>query len=190
MPLAGARILLIGMRGSGKTTVGRRLADELGTSFADLDDYARQHLGGLSVRAIWEQQGEASWRRAEAEAFSELIRNAPTDRTAVIALGGGAPLVPSIREVLRNLADKNRRVQIIWLKADASTIQERLRQEESDRPSLTGGDVVDEIQTVLAEREPVYRSLASISVAVDGLNVDEVVAQVLTELDRTDHAAR
>lgn len=187
---AGACILLIGMRGTGKTTVGQRLAERLGIPFVDLDDHVQRRLGGRSVSEIWAQMGEAAWRQAEAESFSELVDESIGANPRIIALGGGAPLVPVIRQALQSMARDLQALRIVWLKASTGTIEARLRTSDSDRPSLTGADVVDEVQAVLEQREPVYRSLATVVINVDDLHVDEVVAKILTELVRADQAAR
>ena len=152
-------ILLIGMRSSGKSTVGAALARRLGLPFVDLDAKALAQFSEASVREVWSTHGEAAWRRAEAAMLAESLDSGP----AVIALGGGTPQIPQARRII----DQHRRdaaAFVVYLRASAQEIERRLCEDPGDRPALRGADVVREASDVLREREPVYASIADLVV--------------------------
>jgi len=150
------RLVLIGSRGAGKTTIGRRVALRLGLPFLDLDDLALARTAAGSVREVFRVAGETAWRAAEAAAAAETLAGSPT---GVLALGGGAVTVPAIRTVL---ADARRRdaIRVAYLEVRPEILAERLRADPGDRSSLTGKPLADEIDELLRAREPLYRSLA------------------------------
>ncbi len=166
-------MFLIGMRGSGKSTIGRQLANQLQVPFSDLDDLAREGLGGRSVVEIWDADGESAWRDAEAAAFAAYLETSPATSGGVLALGGGAAQVPAIHKGL--LALRQSACRIIWLRATVETLRQRLLQSNTDRPSLTGKEVAEEISEVLVRREPVYAALATRTIDVDHRSISEIV---------------
>ncbi len=172
-------LLLIGLRGSGKTTIGRLLGDRLGWpgGFLDLDDLTARHLGGAgSVGEAWAKHGEPTFRRAEKEVLVSVLRR----DQQVIALGGGTPTAPGAANLLE--AERRAgRVRIVYLRADPEVLRGRLsRTDMSNRPSLTGADPLAEIDAVFARRDPAYLDLA-----------DEVVdANVGSAEQVADHVAR
>src|SRR5690349_2822005 len=99
-------VLLIGLRGSGKTTIGRTLAERLSLSFADLDDLTVKALGATTVSEAWRTHGEAAFRRAEATALKIRI----TTDSQVLALGGGTPTAPGAGDVIRAAQKQGARV--------------------------------------------------------------------------------
>src|SRR5690606_5822962 len=117
--------------------IGRQLAHQLQVPFSDLDDLARERLGGRSVVEIWDSDGESAWRDAEAAAFTAYLETSQTTTTngGVLALGGGAALVPAIYKGLIALRESTCR--IIWLRATVETLRQRLLQSTTERPSLT-----------------------------------------------------
>lgn len=148
-------ILLIGLRGSGKSTLGRELADWLGLGFADLDDLTLRSMGFASVKEAWAQAGEAAFRAAEAQSLRDAI-GACEEQGGVIALGGGTPTAPGAEVCIRG-SD----AVTVYLRGEPSLLKARLSGGASDdRPSLTGGDPVAEIETVFARRDPMYSALA------------------------------
>ncbi|MFG0329401.1 MAG: shikimate kinase [Phycisphaerales bacterium] len=172
-------VALIGPRGSGKTTLGRRVAEALGWRFVDLDEAALEVAGVTSVRAVWDRGGEAAWREAETTAFAATLDGAAGDEDPlVLALGGGAPLVPAIGARMRAEAASGRMV-IVYLECRPETLRSRLRGGTEDRPSLTGADPLDEIEAVLARREPAYRDLATAVISGDDRSIDNAVAAIL-----------
>lgn len=153
---APAIVLLIGLRGSGKTSVGRALANALGRPFIDLDDETPALMGFANVRAAWAARGESAFRAAEREALALVL----TRTGAVIALGGGTPEAPGA-EALINETRRGGRAVVVYLRADANTLRERLRAaDNANRPSLTGKGALDEISDVLARRDARYTALA------------------------------
>jgi shikimate kinase len=150
-------LLLIGPRGAGKTTLGRLLADRLDRPFINLDDATRQRFVEPSIREIWAAHGEAAWRAAERAAFQEALRAVG----AVVALGGGTPMIPDVAERMR-AARRSGLARVIYLRGAPAVLARRLAQVPGDRPSLTGGDPAAEAAEVLAQREPVYLALSDV----------------------------
>jgi shikimate kinase len=151
-----SNIIFIGYRASGKTSLGRKLADRLWKTFADVDQEACARFGNDSIAQIWAAHGEPEWRRVEAEVTRDLCAK----RDMVIALGGGTPMQPGAFEAVQLAQNAVR----IYLKCSAEELHRRIQQDElstSQRPNLTSlGGGLEEIRAVLAEREPVYEALA------------------------------
>jgi len=144
-------IVLIGYRGTGKTTVARLLADRLGWQWCDADQVLEARFG-RTIRQIFADEGERGFRDKESSVLEELCRL----KQHVIATGGGVILRPENRELLRH-ADV-----VIWLTADPVTIHQRLQQDASTaerRPALTQGGLA-EIEELLKVRQPYYAECA------------------------------
>ena len=142
-----ALLFLIGYRGTGKSTVARLLAKQLGWEFADTDELVEQNAG-RSISQIFAQDGEAGFRNLEAAVLNELSSR----RNCVIATGGGIVIRPANRELLRTSG------RVVWLTADAQTIWGRLQQDADSgqrRPTLTVGGLA-EVEQLLRVREPLY----------------------------------
>src|SRR6185437_15253406 len=122
--LAGRSVVLVGMMGAGKSTIGRRLAARLGLPFFDAD-MEIEAAAGMSIPDIFETRGEPDFRDGEARVIARLLDNGP----AVIAPGGGALMRKETRDRIREKAVS------IWLKADAEIIMRRVKR-RSDRPLL------------------------------------------------------
>jgi shikimate kinase len=167
-----SRIILIGYRGTGKTTVGGLLAARLGWEFADADDLI-EALAGTSVAAIFAAEGEAGFRDREAAALRELCRR----ERLVLATGGGAVLRQANRDLLRGAG------LVAWLTAGPETIWARLRGDPATaarRPNLTLAGGIDEVQNLLAAREPLYRELAHVAVDADAPSPEAVADAIFT----------
>ena len=161
------------MSGTGKTSVGSALARRLNRRFIDLDEVIAQHHQ-MSIRAIFERAGEDTFRRLEREALLDQMReNGPS----VIALGGGSLLDPDLRRRVRVLGT------LIGLDATISTIAERLAGDQT-RPLLLGGQLEDEVSTLKQRRALEYKDVDLIC-ATDGLNVNEVVEQLVSQINCT-----
>jgi shikimate kinase len=163
-------LILIGYRGTGKTTVARRLALRLGWDWADAD-VEIELAAGKSIAAIFERDGEAVFRHLEAHVLAELTRR---DRL-VLAAGGGAVLREQNRLAMRQSG------KVVWLKAGAETIHERIAADENTagrRPNLTIGGLA-EIIDLLDEREALYRSCSDFSVDTEDKSPEEVVQEIL-----------
>ena len=167
----GSNIVLIGLRGSGKSTLGARLAESLGRGFVDLDDVTAEVLGFDRAGAAIEARGMDAFRSAELVALEQEL-NIPE---RVIALGGGTPTAAGCSELL-----SGDRCRVIYLKARAAALRERLAvADNADRPSLTGGDVLEEIGAVYELRDPLYMELAESVVHTDGVGEDSVLAALI-----------
>ncbi len=165
------KVVLIGARASGKTTLGAALADRLGWPFFDLDDAVRSLFHGRSVSEIWHDVGESGWRESEFKALVPLLRRSGD---AIIALGGGAVTNPDVCELLKwHTNDGSRRV--VLLRCEGPALAERLRCDPGDRPSLTGRPIAEEVEAVLRQRLPLYQSLAQATVDTTGLSVKDAL---------------
>ena len=165
--------ILIGYRGSGKTTIGRRLADKLWHKFVDTDEMIVARAG-MSIADIFEQQGEARFREIE----SEVIREACQLQEHVIALGGGALVREENRQAIKDAGHK-----LIYLKCEPRELFNRIKSDPATaamRPSLTAlGGGVAEIEKVLSEREPIYRAAMHSELDVTNLTPDEAVVYIV-----------
>ena len=137
-------IVLIGMMGAGKSTIGRRIAARLRLPFLDADTEI-ESAAGMSIPDIFESHGEPHFRDGEARVIARLLENGP----AVIATGGGAFMREDTRNRIRAKALS------LWLKADSEIIMKRVRR-RSDRPLLQNADPEGTVKRLLSEREPVY----------------------------------
>ncbi|MCC6876617.1 MAG: 3-dehydroquinate synthase [Sandaracinaceae bacterium] len=165
-------VFLSGMMGSGKSSVGRALARRLGMPFVDLDEHVAAREG-RSVRALFHERGEASFRELEASSVAELIAG---DSPCVVALGGGTVVRAATR---RALLAKGR---LITLTAPVEELARRLRGVD-DRPLLGDREVQDVLTSLVAERGPAYAEcFAEVSTA--GLEPAQVTDLVAAALER------
>ena len=165
-------IILIGYRCSGKTSVGKRLARELGRLFVDTDDWLKEKAG-RSISNIVEDDGWEGFRQLEREVIQEVCSR---DNT-VIATGGGAILDPA------NVAAMQRNGRVVWLKVSPQKVKQRMARDENTddlRPSLTSKGLYDEIVDVLKEREPLYEQAMDLVIDTDHKTIDEIVHKVFT----------
>lgn len=170
-------IALIGYRGTGKSTVGRLLARQLGLDFADADAEIERRLG-ISIAELFATGREPFFRDEEERTLAALTAR---DRL-VIATGGGAVLRESSRVALRRFGT------VIWLKAAPEILADRLRGDHAQRPALTSAGTLPEIERVLAHREPIYRSAAHLVIETGGATPAEVVGRILQALSPPDPA--
>src|SRR3954451_50021 len=140
-------VVLVGMMGAGKSTIGRRLAARLRLPFLDADIEIEAAHAGLTIPEIFATHGEPYFRDGEARVIGRLLDSGP----AVIATGGGA----FMREETRNLI--RAKAVSIWLKADADVIMKRVKR-RADRPLLQTEDPAATVSRLLEAREPVYQS--------------------------------
>jgi shikimate kinase len=166
-------IFLMGYRGSGKTTIGRKLADRLWQTFVDTDELIVRKAS-KSIKEIFAQDGEPAFRDLE----SEIIREVALLDDHVIALGGGAVLRPENRAALKKDGHK-----VIYLKCDPDVMLKRIQADAATtdtRPNLTTlGGGIEEIRKLLAEREPVYRETMTAELDVTHLSPEDAVVYIV-----------
>jgi shikimate kinase len=167
-------VSLIGYRGSGKTVVGRRLAEQLGWDFVDTDEMVEKSAG-RTIREIFETDGEIAFRKLE----TDVLEHALAGRRRVVAAGGGAVLARRNRKSLRATG------VCVWLTAPPEELLRRIAADErsaSQRPHLTNEPDLAEIEAVLQARLPVYEATADQVVSTAGRSVEQVVEAVLESL--------
>jgi shikimate kinase len=165
-------IVLIGYRGSGKTTIGKRLADRLWQTFVDVDELIVRKAG-RSIRDIFEQEGEESFRTME----SEVLREVALLEDHVIATGGGSLMREENRKALKDAGHR-----IIYLKCDPDLLWQRIQTDpntSANRPDLTPTGGVEEIRQKIAEREPVYRQVMHAELDVSNLTPEDAVVYIV-----------
>ena len=162
-------IVLIGLMGVGKTTVGRRLAKRLSLPFVDAD-HEIETAADMSVSEIFDRYGEAHFRDGERRVISRLIDGAPR----IVATGGGAFMNPETRALILS------RAIAVWLDADIDTLAERVTRRNS-RPLLAGRDARAVLVELAAIRNPIY-ALAPIHVVSHPSPHESTVDEILTRL--------
>ncbi len=163
-------LILIGMMGSGKSTVGKRLALLLGRPFVDADTMLEQRCG-VPVSTIFELEGEAGFRRREAQLISELVQ--PSG--CVLATGGGAVLDPASRALM------HRDGFVVYLQAGVADLWHRLRRDRG-RPLLRTSDPRARIEALVAHRDPLYRETAHLVITTGRQPVERAVADIAAAL--------
>lgn len=166
----GRNIVLIGLMGAGKTTVGGLVAAALGRPFVDTD-FAVEVRAGIAVAAVFAAEGERGFRAREAEE----IRRVAATRGQVVAVGGGAVLDPANVTQLRSTGD------LLLLDAQAETLAGRIADDPAgpERPLLQDLDPARRLAELRALRDAAYRSAAAHAVDTTGLTPEEVAARVL-----------
>ncbi len=176
-PALPARIVLVGLRGTGKSTVGRLLAERLARPFLDTDERIQQH-SGRTIREIFDTLGEPAFRALERVALEHALA-APA---GVISTGGGVVLSGLNRALLRE------RACCVWLQAPVEVLVERLQADPhtaAARPSLTAKELPREIEQLAAEREPLYAEVARLTLHVAARTPQQVVRDLLEALARS-----
>ncbi len=174
-------VFLIGLMGSGKTTVGRRLAALLDKPFLDSDHEIEQRTG-VGIPLIFEIEGEAGFRQRETRMIAELTQL----ENVVLATGGGAVLSEENRAALRG------RGRVVYLHADLETLVKRTRKDRN-RPLLQTADPRGKMTQLLEAREPLYRATAHLVVNTGQRSAQAVAREIATRLqslsDRADPRA-
>lgn len=162
-------IVLVGMMGAGKSTVGRRLARRLALPFADAD-LEIERAAGCSIPDIFEFHGEASFREGERRVIKRILEGP----TLVISTGGGAFIDPETHKRIRAKALS------IWLRADLDTVVKRVRH-NANRPLLKDGDPRTIIEKLMIERDPTYAK-ADVVVNSGDTAVEEIVDAIVAAI--------
>lgn len=154
--------------GSGKTTVGRIVADALGCPFLDLDEVIVKKAG-RSIPEIFEADGESGFRRLEKQALEKTVAKY-AESTVVLALGGGTVTIPGAVELLQQ------KTLCIYLQAPLETLEARLEGQKDGRP-LAGEGLAER----LSAREPLYQKAAHVVLDTDGLTAQEVADEIIID---------
>lgn len=164
-------IVLIGPMGAGKSTIGKRLARDLGRPFIDSDQVIRERTG-VEIARIFDVEGEAGFRQREKDAIADLL-NEPA---CVLATGGGAVLDADTRARLRDQG------MVVYL--DTSVV-EQLRRTGKDkrRPLLQTENPQERLEALMAERQPLYEATAHITVSTDRGSIGQMVQRIMAALE-------
>ena len=166
-----AHVALVGLPGSGKSTIGRQLARRLGRPFIDTDQVIEQRVG-LSIREFFEREGEVSFRDLEQSVIDELTLGEP----CVLSTGGGAVLRPANREHLKQ------RTQAVYLHSAPEEVFRRLRHDRN-RPLLQVPDPLARLRELYTLRDPLYRESARFVVETGRPSVAALVNLVVMQLE-------
>lgn len=165
------QLVLVGLPGSGKSTVGRQLGRRLDLPFSDSDHVIEQRIG-CSIRSFFEREGEDAFRDIEEEVIAELC-SAPA---GVIATGGGAVLRPANRERLRASG------QVFYLRSTPEEVFRRVKH-DAGRPLLQVEDPLQRLRDLFAQRDPLYRETAHFVIETNRPSVPTLVNMVLMQLE-------
>lgn len=164
--MRGDSIFLVGPMGAGKTTIGKKLAEQRGLRFIDSDQEIEARTG-VDIAFIFEKEGEEGFRKREQHVIEDLT----AERGVVLATGGGAVLKSENRAHLKS------RGFVVYL--HASVAQQFSRVERSDtRPLLAFGDRRETLGRLFAERDPLYRDVADLVLDTDGKNAKQLAREI------------
>jgi shikimate kinase len=169
---APTRLTLIGLPGSGKSTVGRQLARRLGMDFTDSDHVIEQRIG-CSIRDFFSREGETAFRDIEESVIDELTQ---TEAGTVIATGGGAVLRQANRQHLHE------RCQAVYLRSSPEELFRRLRHDKN-RPLLQVEDPLARLRSLYEERDPLYRETAHFIIETGRPSVPTLTNMILMQLE-------
>jgi len=164
-------IVLLGYMGSGKSTVGRLLADRLGFNFIDLDEYI-EHLERMTIPLIFEGKGEIYFRKKESQYVSKALNE---NKKVVLSLGGGTPCYGKNMEDILELTDK-----VFYLKLSVNGLAKRLLDEKVDRPmikEIADDDLTEFIGKHLFERSIFYQK-ANYTIDCEGKEPDSIASEI------------
>lgn len=167
--LAGRPIVLVGMMGAGKTTVGRRLAARLGRHFVDSDEEV-ERAAGMTIEDIFATRGEADFRAGEVRVIARLLK----DHDLVLGTGGGAFINTETRALVKQSAVS------VWIKADFELLFARV-QRRSNRPLLKTANPRQTLMDLIDKRYPTYAE-ADVTVVSSDVPQDQVAGEVIEAL--------
>jgi shikimate kinase len=171
LSLLGSRsIVLVGMMGVGKSSIGRRLAARLGVPFVDADSEIEK-AAGMNIADIFARHGEAYFRSGEARVIARLLDGGPQ----VLATGGGAVMNADTRAAIKAKGVS------IWLSAELDVLMRRINKRKNDRPMLQTADPAATLRELLVAREPAYAQ-ADLTVQSREVPHDAIVSEIMTVL--------
>lgn len=165
------QVALIGLPGSGKSTIGRQLSRRLQVPFWDSDHVIEERLG-CSIREYFEREGEQVFRQVESQILDELTQGPD----GVLSTGGGAVLLAENRDFLRQ------RTRVVYLNSTPDDLIRRLRHDRN-RPLLQVADPLAKLRDLFAQRHPLYRETAHLVVDTGRPSVSRLVQLILSELE-------
>lgn len=168
--MKGNNVVLVGLMGAGKSTVGRELASHLGYSFIDTDDELERRMG-VSIPVIFDVEGEEGFRARE----SKVIADMPEQHNAVISTGGGSILSKVNRGLLRECG------KVVYLSATAEVLFARTKNSKK-RPLLQKKDIKKTIDSLLDERQSLYLEIADIVVESGSNSPKEMAKNIASKL--------
>jgi len=163
-------VVLVGMMGVGKSSIGRRLAGRLGIPFVDADAEIEK-AAGMSISDIFARDGEAYFRSGEARVIARLLDSGPQ----VLATGGGAFMNEATRAAIKTKGVS------IWLSAEFDVLMRRIAKRKNERPMLQTDDPEETLRQLIAVRDPVY-ALADLTVQSREVPHDSIVAEIAAAL--------
>ena len=169
---AAPSIVLVGLPGSGKSTVGRHLARRLSLVFVD-SDHTIEQRAGCSIREFFAREGEQAFRDLEQATLAELVRRPGV----VLSTGGGSVLREANRQALR------RHAWVVYLRSSPEALHRRLRH-DTTRPLLQGGDPLQKLKELHAQRDPLYREVAHHMLETGRPSVSTLVAHIAMQWEQ------
>jgi shikimate kinase len=167
--LGDRSIVLVGMMGAGKSSIGRRLAGRLGIPFVDADAEIEE-AAGMTISEIFAIHGEPYFRGGEARVIARLLDGGPQ----ILATGGGAFMNPDTRAAI------GQRGYSVWLKADFDVLARRIRR-RTDRPLLNNAQPIETLERLIAERYPIYAK-ADVTVQSRDVSHDVIISEIIAAL--------
>jgi shikimate kinase len=166
------KIILVGMMGAGKTTIGKLLSNQLGFNFIDLDRKIEEK-SGVKINTIFEIEGEEGFREREYVALNEAL----AEEKVVISTGGGVV----VKEINRSLIKKSE-AMVIYLKANLDILVGRLKNDKT-RPMLDKDNKQLSLQQLLSKREPFYENLADFIIDTSHLKTNDVLKMIIEKIE-------
>lgn len=165
------KIILIGYRATGKTTLAHLLGERYGIASVDTDPLIEERAG-KTISRIFAEEGEPAFRDLEAEVVAATLSR---PESMVVATGGGVPLRPATRKLLKESGT------VFWLTASPQTIYERMygdKTSKTRRPALTASAPLDEIKELLKRRDSAYRETADVIIDTDSRSLESILEEI------------
>ncbi len=160
-------IILIGFMGAGKTTIGKKLAKELGKAFIDTDEVIEKKEK-KSVSQIFKEEGEQYFRQLEHNLLKQLFLE---EKSYIISVGGGLPIQENNKEILKQLG------KCIYLQTSKETIWDRLKN-DTTRPLLQGENPIKQIESLMKARASIYENISQHKIITDDKDIKEVTEEI------------